>query len=98
MAVKLHSAFYFFRYILLKNNFGDYRLREPLKIQCRAEVRKIYGRILSKRRSYTDVYQGALAKLCREDFALMRGREFLEVPLIYMYCFLADKIAVGNFS
>ena len=56
-------------------------LWEPLIIQCRAEVRKIYGRILSKRRSYTDVYQGVLARLCREDFVLMRGRELLEVPL-----------------
>ena len=54
--------------------------REPLKIPCRAEVRKIYGRILSKRRRYTDVYQGVLAKLCREDFVLMCGRELLEVP------------------
>ena len=67
--------------------------RKPLKIQRRAEVRKIYGRILSKRRSYTDVYQGVLAKLCREDFALMRGRELLEVSLIISCesnCFVVD--------
>ena len=43
-------------------------------------MRKIYGRILSKSRSYTDVYQGILARLCHEDFVLMHGREFLEVP------------------
>ena len=46
-------------------------------------MRKIYGRILSKCSRYTDVYQGILAKLCREDFVLMRGRELLEVPYIY---------------
>ena len=55
-------------------------LRESLIIQCRAEVRKIYGRILSKRRRYNDVFQGVLARLCREDFVLMRGKELLEVP------------------
>ena len=62
-------------------------LWESLIIQCRAEVRKIYGRILSKRRRNTDVFQGVLARLCREDFVLMRGRELLEVPL-FMKAFL----------
>ena len=54
--------------------------REPLIIQCRAEVRKIYSRMLSKLRRNTDVFQGDLARLCREDSVLMRGREILEVP------------------
>ena len=56
-------------------------LRESLIIQSRAEVRKIYGRILSKLRRNTDVFQGDLARLCREDYVLMRGWEFFEVPL-----------------
>ncbi len=55
--------------------------RESLIIQCCAEVRKIYGRMLSKLRRNTDVFQGALAGLCREDSVLMRGWELLEVPL-----------------
>ena len=54
--------------------------RESLIIQCREEVRKIYGRMLSKRRRNTDVFQGVLARLCREDSVLMRGKGFLEVP------------------
>ena len=53
--------------------------RESLILQCRAEVRKIYGRMLSKLRRNTDVFQGVLARLCREVFVLMRGKEFLEV-------------------
>ena len=57
-----------------------YASREPLKIQCRAEMRKIYGRILSKLRRNTVVFQGDLARSCREDFVLMRGRVLLEVP------------------
>ena len=57
---------------------------ESLIIQSRAEVRKIYGRMLSKLRRNTDVFQGVLTKLCREDFVLMRGKEFLEVPFIQM--------------
>ena len=56
-------------------------LWESLIIQCRAEVRKIYGRMLSRLRRNTDVFQGDLAGLCREDSVLMRGKEFLEVPL-----------------
>ena len=32
-------------------------------------------------RRNTDVFQGDLAGLCREDSVLMRGKEFLEVPL-----------------
>ena len=36
--------------------------RGSLIIQCRAEVRKIYGRILSKLRRNTDVFQGDLAR------------------------------------
>ena len=39
-----------------------------------------YGRILSKLRRNTDVFQGDLAGLCREDSVLMRGKGFLEVP------------------
>lgn len=62
--------------------------REPLIIQCRAEVRKIYSRILSKLRRNTDVFQGVLARLCREDFALMRGKELLEVPFILQHCYI----------
>ena len=36
--------------------------RESLIIQCCAEVRKIYGRMLSKRRRNTEVFQGVLAR------------------------------------
>ena len=36
---------------------------------------------LSKRRGYTDVHQGVLARSCRKDFVLIRGRELLEVPI-----------------
>ncbi len=60
---------------------GAFVLRESLIIQCRAEVRKIYGRMLSKCRRNTDVFQEVLARLCREDFVLMRGKGFLEIPL-----------------
>ena len=57
-------------------------IRKPLIIQCRAEVRKIYGRIMSKHRGYTEVYQDILARICCEDFVLMQGSELLEVPII----------------
>ena len=67
--------------------------RESLIIQCCAEVRKIYGRILSKRRRNTDVFQGVWARLCREDFVLMRGREFLEVPFIIFRFWLSVLVS-----
>ena len=75
------------------------RFRESLIIQSRAEVRKIYGRMLSKLRRNTDVFQGVLTKLCREDFVLMRGKEFLEVPLRQQSVEnIAEQGAGGSYS
>ncbi len=66
-----------FLYIILHLNTKIYIfiniLWESLIIHCRAEARKIYGKILSKRRRYTDTYQEIFARLCREGFVLMRG-------------------------
>ena len=37
----------------------------------------------------SDVFQGDLARLCREDSVLMRGKELLEVPLKSAVCSFA---------
>ena len=79
-------------------------LRKSLIIQCSAEVRKIYGRILSKRRRDTDVFQGVLAIFCREDSVVMCGKDFSEVPLISccaeqsVFCFDMVELFEHRFS
>jgi len=50
-------------------------LIESLTILCHAEAQKIYGRVLPKLRSYTNVYQGSLARFRSYDFKLLYSNQ-----------------------
>ncbi len=52
--------------------------------------------MLPKLRRNTDIFQGDMARLCRENLALMRGRELWEVSLLSFIANSADKKIAVN--